>query len=91
MNVLALVLAIGLGFGVSCLIFASLLSNSNDIGNSVGSVSSYAERPNFDRSAHRITPEEEREFIQEYIKGDEYFKDEIEKAKSEPDPDKLIL
>ena len=35
MGVFALLLAIGLGFGLACLIFASLLDKSNDIGNSI--------------------------------------------------------
>lgn len=81
----------GLGFGLSCFIFASLLSKSNDIGNSVGEVSRYAARPCFDRSIHRMTPDDEREFTRKYIKSDEYFRDEIEKAKSEPAPDTKIL
>ncbi len=41
MGVLSFVLAIGLGFGLACLIFASLLSKSNDIGNSIGDAAHY--------------------------------------------------
>lgn len=91
MVIFALILSMGVGFGLSCLFFASLLSKSNDIGNSVGAVSRYAERPVFDRSPHRISSEEEKEFIREYIKSDEYFKDELEKAKSEPDSAKPLI
>ena len=36
-------LAIGLGFGLACMIFATLLSRSNDIGNSVGHYKDYSD------------------------------------------------
>lgn len=35
-------LAVGLGFGLACLIFAALLSGSNDIGNSVSRYKDYS-------------------------------------------------
>ena len=41
MDILALVLACVLGFGIACVIFSFILAKSNDIGNSVGSASQY--------------------------------------------------
>ena len=89
MNILALILSIGLGFGLSCLMFASILSKSNDIGNSVAVASHYKMKHKFDRSMHRMTDYDKKEFNQKYM-CDEYFREEVEKAKSGPASYKLV-
>ena len=47
------VISIALGFALACLIFAVLLSRSNDIGNSVGMVEDYKIDISFDISSIR--------------------------------------
>lgn len=84
MSVFAFILAIGLGFGLSCLIFASLLSKSNDIGNSIGEASHYSAGATFDRVVNKM-PSKERE---NFALG--YFRNEEENAKSVPASDKLV-
>ena len=88
--VCSLILAIGLGFGLSCHLFASLLSQSNDIGNSVGEASHYDAKVKYDRTMHCMDGFQEKEFNEKYL-SDEYFREEKEKAKSEPASDKMIL
>lgn len=44
----AFVLAIGVGFGLACLIFASLLFKSNDLGDSVGKAELYTSGIDYD-------------------------------------------
>ena len=83
MGVLSFVLAIGLGFGLACLIFASLLSKSNDIGNSIGDAAHYTVGISYDRSVDRLKRDERDTF------GTGYFRDE-ELAKPEPDSNKLV-
>ena len=88
--VLSLILAIGLGFGLSCHIFASILAKSNDIGNSVGEPSQYKAEVKYDRTMHRMDEFQKKEFTQKYL-NDEYFLEEKKHAKSEPDSETLIL
>ena len=71
MNFLVLILASGLGFGTACFIFATLLSNSNNIGNSVGSASTYSGGVVFDRREDRISSSVRDSFGVGYIRGDE--------------------
>ena len=54
MDILAMLLAIGLGFGLACLIFATILSKSNDIGNSIGEVSKYSNGIYYDQTADKL-------------------------------------
>lgn len=49
MAVIALILSIGLGFGLACFLFASLLSKSNNIGDSVGEAEQYHAKAIFDQ------------------------------------------
>lgn len=72
MGVLALVLAIGLGFGLACLIFASLLAKSNDIGNSIASSSRYSVGINYDRSRDKLKKDEKDSFTVGYIHQEDY-------------------
>ena len=72
MGVLALVLAIGLGFGLACLIFASLLAKSNDIGNSIASSSRYSAGINYDRSRDKLKKDEKDSFTVGYIHKEDY-------------------
>ena len=62
MDFLAFLLAIGVGFGTACFIFASLLSKSNDIGNSIGTFSHYSSGVEFDRRADRLKDSEKASF-----------------------------
>ena len=94
MNMFALVfslsLAIGLGFGLSCHIYASILKKSNDIGNSVGEVSHYDAEVKFDRTMHRMDCLQTDEFNNKYINGD-YFREEEEKDKTKPSSNTMII
>jgi hypothetical protein len=83
MGVLSFVLAIGLGFGLACLIFASLLSKSNDIGNSIGDAAHYTVGISYDRSVDRLKRDERDTF------GTGYFREE-ELNRPEPESNKLV-
>ena len=83
MGVLSFVLAIGLGFGLACLIFASLLSKSNDIGNSIGDAAHYTVGISSDRSVDRLKRDERETF------GTGYFREE-ELNRPEPESNKLV-
>ena len=84
MAILALILAIGLGFGLACFIFASLLTKSNDIGNSIGEASHYTVGITYDRTVNKMSKDERNNFALSYFRNDE------EKAKSEPASDKMV-
>ena len=71
MDFFILILASGLGFGLACFIFASLLSKSNDIGNSIGSVYDYGSGVNFDTRANRMKKSEKDTFGATYISPEE--------------------
>ena len=73
MGVVAFILAIGLGFGLACLIFASLLDKSNDIGNSIGTASTYSEGVVFDRRVDRMKKEERESFGSTYTLDEKYI------------------
>lgn len=76
MDILALILAIGLGFGLACLIFASLLSKSNDIGNSVGEAGRYTVGISYDRSVDKLKKNEVDTFGLGYFRAEELNKPE---------------
>ena len=84
MGILALVLSIGLGFGLACLIFASLLSRSNDIGNSIGEASHYTGGVIFDRRQDKIKKSEKDTFAIGYCRMDEH------QDRVEPAADKMV-
>lgn len=67
MDILALIIALGLGFGMSCFIFASLLSKSNDIGNNVGEYSRYTFGIEYDMRTNNLTDDEVKTFGRGYI------------------------
>ena len=80
--------SVGLGFGLACVIFAILLSRSNDIGNSTGMVEDYKIDISFDVCKERLEqywekPDETDLFCEQYF---ENIDSEIE----EPDPDKVV-
>lgn len=83
MGVFALLLAIGLGFGLACLIFASLLDKSNDIGNSIASSSRYSIGINYDRSRDKLKKDEKESFTIGYIHKEDY-------NPNEPSSEKLV-
>ena len=72
MGVIAFILSVGVGFGLACLIFASILSKSNDIGNSIGSASNYSGGVVFDRRADRMKKDERESFALSYTRDDRY-------------------
>ena len=72
MGVLAFILAIGLGFGLACLIFASILAKSNDIGNSVASSGRYSVGISYDRSLDKLKKDEKESFTTGYIHPEDY-------------------
>jgi hypothetical protein len=72
MGVLAFLLAIGLGFGLACLIFASILAKSNDIGNSVASSGRYSVGISYDRSRDKLNRNERETFTTGYIHPEDY-------------------
>lgn len=67
MNILALIIALGLGFGLSCFLFASLLSGSNDIGNNVGEASRYTVGIEYDITTNNLSDAEVKSFGRGYI------------------------
>lgn len=83
MGVLAFILAIGLGFGLACLIFASLLAKSNYIGNSVASSGRYSIGINYDRSRDKLKKDEKESFTVGYIHKEDY-------NPNEPASEKLV-
>ena len=84
MSIFALILSIGLGFGLACLIFASLLAKSNDIGNSIGEASHYTAGVTFDRRQDQIKKSEKDTFAIGYCRVDEQLQ------KIEPASDRLV-
>ena len=71
MDILALIIAAGLGFGLSCLIFSVLLSRSNDIGNSVGTASKYTVGIDYDMRTNNLSNDELKSFGKGYISEDD--------------------
>ena len=67
MDILALIIALGLGFGLSCFLFASLLSKSNDIGNNVGEASWYTVGIEYDITTNNLSDAEVKSFGRDYI------------------------
>ena len=72
MGVFALILAIGLGFGLACLIFASILAKSNDIGNSIADSSRYSIGISYDRNRDKLNKAERETFTSGYIHPEDY-------------------
>ncbi|MBR4556857.1 MAG: hypothetical protein IKO15_05175 [Clostridiales bacterium] len=72
---ISVILSIGIGFGLACLIFANLLAKSNDIGNSIGSASQYSRGVVFDRRVDRMKKEERENFALSYTTNDERYID----------------
>lgn len=86
-----MLLAIGLGFGLACLIFASILSKSNDIGNSIGEASKYSNGIYYDQSADKLKNNTAVEnFGLSYITKDDRLRDipptdrKVEQSAEEP-------
>ncbi len=71
MGFLALVLSIGLGFGLACWIFATLLAKSNDIGNSIADAACYTTGIDYDRSRDKLKKEERESFSMGYIHAED--------------------
>ena len=80
--------SVGLGFGLACVIFAILLSRSNDIGNSTGMVEDYKIVISFDVCKNHLEHHWEKQdeadmFIINYTEN-------IDSGIEEPDPDKVV-
>lgn len=84
MGVVAFVLAIGLGFGLACFIFASILSKSNDIGNSIGNANLYTGGIVYERSVDRLKKSEIDSF------GISYIQHAMEEKSCEPSDQALV-
>ena len=73
MSFLALLLAIGLGFGVACWACGTLLDKSNNIGDSVGSKGVYGAFVNFTAKKDRLNKADRSNFCRmygQYIEGE---------------------
>ena len=82
------IISAALGFALACLVFAVILSRSNDIGNSTGMAEDYKIDISFDVSKDRLEQnwaklDEADLFITEYSEN-------IDSGIEEPDPDKLV-
>lgn len=84
MDILALVLACILGFGIVCVIFSFILAKSNDIGNSVGSASQYTIGISYERSKDKLSDDEIDSFGHGYIRNEDRNRD------NEPDVDQKV-
>ena len=84
MGILALILSVGLGFGLACLIFATLLAKSNDIGNSIGEVAYYSVGITYDLNRNKMKDSEKETFALGY------FREEEKNKKVVPASDKLV-
>ena len=82
------VISIALGFALACLIFAVLLSRSNDIGNSTGMVEDYKIDISFDVCKDRLDQNWARRDEADLFITDNYKN--IDSGIEEPDPDKLV-
>ena len=66
MSFLALLLSIGLGFGIACWACGTLLDKSNNIGDSVGSKGVYGAYVNFTAKKDRLNKDERSNFCRMY-------------------------
>ena len=88
MNVLILIVSVIFGFALACFIFAWILSESNDIGNSTGTSEGFKTDVFFDVSKNQLEID--------YSKRDEVDTFILQNFKiiapdpNEPDPDKLV-
>lgn len=88
MNVLILIVSVIFGFALACFIFAWILSESNDIGNSTAEVEDFKTEISFDvcmdpLKLDKTVYDERHIFCQWYYQ-------EIAPDPNEPDPDKLV-
>lgn len=87
MDIFICIVSVALGFAFACLIFAVLLSGSNDIGNSTGLIEDYKTDISFEVSEDlEYTPlilDEVDLFCTKYSES-------LESGVEEPDPDKLV-
>lgn len=67
MDIIALVIALGLGFGLSVLIFSALLLRSNDIGNEVGSDFQYTFGIDYEIRRNNLSADEASSFGSGYM------------------------
>lgn len=66
-TLLAFILAPGLGFGLVCFIFAKLLSDSNNLGDSTGDATFYTDGIWFATRKDRISKSEKESFAMNYF------------------------
>ena len=69
MSFLALLLSIGLGFGIACWACGTLLDKSNNIGDSVGSKGVYGAYVNFTAKKDRLNKDERNNFCRMYAQS----------------------
>jgi len=67
MLVLCIILSIGLGYGISCFLFATLLERSNDIGNTIGEASRYTVGISYNNTRNEMKADEAEKFGTWYI------------------------
>ena len=65
-EIFSFLFAIGVGFGLSCLIFGNLLDKSNNIGDSRGSKYDYKAFVNYTARKDRLNKEEKASFCNRY-------------------------
>lgn len=78
-ELLSFLFASGVGFGLACLIFGTLLDRSNNIGDSRGGVSDYKAYVSFTARKDRLNKEERGSFCRMYAKR-------IDDPSTEPKP-----
>lgn len=67
-NIISFLFAIGLGFGLSCWIFGTILEKSNNIGDSKGNKSDYKAYARFDVRRDKMSNNERDTFCSTYGK-----------------------
>lgn len=71
MAVLFIILSTGLGYGLTFLVFATILEKSNDLGNSIGSASRYSNGIAYDISRDDLKYEQATSYLSRYIKDED--------------------
>ena len=84
MDILALILAFGLGYGIVFVIFSYVLDKSNDIGNNVGSADRYTIGIAYDVSRDKLSDDEIDSFGNGYIRNEDRIRN------NEPDVEQLV-
>lgn len=84
MDILAIILACSLGYGIVFVVFSFVLAKSNDIGNSVGSSDQYTIGIVYDITKDKLNDDEIDSFGHGYIRNEDRNRD------NEPDVDQKV-